>query len=74
MIEIRFDKTKDEVALLIWFLVDHSVLFCLMLLLNIYKVSSQNYQHINLLRPCHGFYMKSTAQKDKDSLIFLLSI
>jgi hypothetical protein len=25
MIEIRFDKTKDEVALLIWFLVDHSV-------------------------------------------------
>jgi hypothetical protein len=27
MIEIRFDKTKDEVALLIWFLVDHSVLF-----------------------------------------------
>jgi hypothetical protein len=27
MIEIRFDKTKDEVALLIWFLVDHSV-FC----------------------------------------------
>jgi hypothetical protein len=27
MIEIRFDKTKDEVALLIWFLVDHSVVF-----------------------------------------------
>jgi hypothetical protein len=27
MIEIRFDKTKNEVALLIWFLVDHSV-FC----------------------------------------------
>jgi hypothetical protein len=27
MMEIRFDKTKDEVALLIWFLVDHSVLF-----------------------------------------------
>jgi hypothetical protein len=27
MIEIRFDKTKDEVALLIWFLVDHSVLW-----------------------------------------------
>jgi hypothetical protein len=26
MIEIRFDKTKDEVAHLIWFLVDHSVL------------------------------------------------
>jgi hypothetical protein len=26
MIENRFDKTKDEVALLIWFLVDHSVL------------------------------------------------
>jgi hypothetical protein len=26
MIEIRFDKTKNEVALLIWFLVDHSVL------------------------------------------------
>jgi hypothetical protein len=26
MIEIRFDKTKDKVALLIWFLVDHSVL------------------------------------------------
>jgi hypothetical protein len=26
MMEIRFDKTKDEVALLIWFLVDHSVL------------------------------------------------
>jgi hypothetical protein len=25
MIEIRFDKTKNEVALLIWFLVDHSV-------------------------------------------------
>jgi hypothetical protein len=25
MIEIRFDKTKDEVALLIWFLADHSV-------------------------------------------------
>jgi hypothetical protein len=25
MIEIHFDKTKDEVALLIWFLVDHSV-------------------------------------------------
>jgi hypothetical protein len=25
MFEIRFDKTKDEVALLIWFLVDHSV-------------------------------------------------
>jgi hypothetical protein len=25
MIEIRFHKTKDEVALLIWFLVDHSV-------------------------------------------------
>jgi hypothetical protein len=25
MLEIRFDKTKDEVALLIWFLVDHSV-------------------------------------------------
>jgi hypothetical protein len=25
MIEIRFDKTKDEVALLIWFLDDHSV-------------------------------------------------
>jgi hypothetical protein len=25
MIEIRFDKTKDEVALLIWFLVDHTV-------------------------------------------------
>jgi hypothetical protein len=25
MIEIRFDKTKDKVALLIWFLVDHSV-------------------------------------------------
>jgi hypothetical protein len=30
MIEIRFDKTKDEVALLIWFLVDHSVV-CLVL-------------------------------------------
>jgi hypothetical protein len=29
MIEIRFDKTKDEVALLIWFLVDHSVPFIL---------------------------------------------
>jgi hypothetical protein len=29
MIEIRFDKTKDEVALLIWFLVDHSVLVLL---------------------------------------------
>jgi hypothetical protein len=28
MIEIRFDKTKDEVALLIWFLVDHSVYQC----------------------------------------------
>jgi hypothetical protein len=28
MIEIRFDKTKDEVALLIWFLVDHSVVGC----------------------------------------------
>jgi hypothetical protein len=28
MIEIRFDKTKDEVALLIWFLVDHSVSNC----------------------------------------------
>jgi hypothetical protein len=27
MIEIRFDKTKDEVALLIWFLVDHSVYY-----------------------------------------------
>jgi hypothetical protein len=27
MLEIRFDKTKGEVALLIWFLVDHSVLF-----------------------------------------------
>jgi hypothetical protein len=27
MIEIRFDKTKNEVALLIWFLVDHSVLY-----------------------------------------------
>jgi hypothetical protein len=27
MIEIRFDKTKDEVALLFWFLVDHTV-FC----------------------------------------------
>jgi hypothetical protein len=26
MLEIRFDKTKDEVALLIWFLVGHSVL------------------------------------------------
>jgi hypothetical protein len=26
MIEIRFDKTKDEVALLIWFLVDHSLI------------------------------------------------
>jgi hypothetical protein len=25
MLEIRFDKTKDEVTLLIWFLVDHSV-------------------------------------------------
>jgi hypothetical protein len=25
MLEIRFDKTKDEVALLIWFLFDHSV-------------------------------------------------
>jgi hypothetical protein len=25
MMEIRFDKTKDEVALLIWFLVDRSV-------------------------------------------------
>jgi hypothetical protein len=25
MLEIRFDKTKDEVALSIWFLVDHSV-------------------------------------------------
>jgi hypothetical protein len=25
MLEIRFDKTKDAVALLIWFLVDHSV-------------------------------------------------
>jgi hypothetical protein len=25
MIEIRFDRTKDEVALLVWFLVDHSV-------------------------------------------------
>jgi hypothetical protein len=25
MIEIRFDKTKNEVARLIWFLVDHSV-------------------------------------------------
>jgi hypothetical protein len=24
MLEIRFDKTKDEVALLIWFLVGHS--------------------------------------------------
>jgi hypothetical protein len=27
MMEIRFDKTKDEVALLIWFLVDHSVYY-----------------------------------------------
>jgi hypothetical protein len=27
MVEIRFDKTKDEVALLIWFLVDHSVVY-----------------------------------------------
>jgi hypothetical protein len=27
MIEIRFDKTKDKVALLIWFLVDHSVYY-----------------------------------------------
>jgi hypothetical protein len=33
MMEIRFDKTKDEVALLIWFLVDHSVL---------YKVKNKN--------------------------------
>jgi hypothetical protein len=34
MIEIRFDKTKDEVALLIWFLVDHSVYYnqCFLLL------------------------------------------
>jgi hypothetical protein len=30
MMEIRFDKTKDEVALLIWFLVDHSVCFHLL--------------------------------------------
>jgi hypothetical protein len=30
MIEIRFDKTKDEVALLIWFLVDHSVYFIIL--------------------------------------------
>jgi hypothetical protein len=27
MLEIRFDKTKDEVALLIWILVDHSVFY-----------------------------------------------
>jgi hypothetical protein len=32
MIEIRFDKTKDEVALLIWFLVDHSVELLIILL------------------------------------------
>jgi hypothetical protein len=32
MLEIRFDKTKYEVALLIWFLVDHSVLFACNLL------------------------------------------
>jgi hypothetical protein len=31
MIEIRFDKTKDEVALLIWFLDDHSVYLLVML-------------------------------------------
>jgi hypothetical protein len=31
MIEIRFDKTKDEVALLIWFLVDHSVVVLLVI-------------------------------------------
>jgi hypothetical protein len=39
MIEIRFDKTKDEVALLIWFLVDHSVFdVYLANLTNTYKV------------------------------------
>jgi hypothetical protein len=32
MIEIRFDKTRDEVALLIWFLVDHSVYKCLFII------------------------------------------
>jgi hypothetical protein len=36
MIEIRFDKTKDEVALLIWFLVDHSVLFSVLLYTSFY--------------------------------------
>jgi hypothetical protein len=35
MIEIRFDKTKDEVALLIWFLVDHSVYRCKVTLANV---------------------------------------
>jgi hypothetical protein len=34
MIEIRFDKTKDEVALLIWFLVDHSVFSAMYTLVN----------------------------------------
>jgi hypothetical protein len=34
MIEIRFDKTKDEVALLIWFLVDHSVAILTVITIN----------------------------------------
>jgi hypothetical protein len=37
MIEIRFDKTKDEVALLIWFLVDHSVLLCRLFQISFFK-------------------------------------
>jgi hypothetical protein len=35
MIEIRFDKTKDEVALLIWFLVDHSVYKAILFLIGV---------------------------------------
>jgi hypothetical protein len=42
MLEIRFDKTKDEVALLIWFLVDHSVLPAKLWSRNALKLWSRN--------------------------------
>jgi hypothetical protein len=47
MIEIRFDKTKDEVALLIWFLVDHSVQTSILGLEADFKLTCNLYCHGN---------------------------
>jgi hypothetical protein len=58
MLEIRFDKTNAEVALLIWFLVDHSVLNIQGPILSLPALRFSNRQHIiRLHRYLGGNYL-----------------